>query len=95
MPGTSKDGREWRKHQARLSGRDTEAREGGAELAMVMQQRPQMTWDELRTQLDLLLVENVPAGMDGQPNSSELRKAVRHSDDIMRLFETFLAGRRF
>jgi hypothetical protein len=59
----------------------------------VVQQRPVMSWDELRTQLELLLVEDVHAGADGQPNLSELRKATSRSDSIMELFEQFLVGR--
>jgi len=61
---------------------------------MIIQQRSVMTWDELRTQLELLLIEDVHADAYGQPNTSELRKATRHSTDIMQLFETYLAGRR-
>jgi hypothetical protein len=35
----------------------------------------------------------VRAGIDGQPNLSELRKATSRSDSIMSLFEQFLVGR--
>jgi hypothetical protein len=59
----------------------------------VVQQRPVMSWDELRMQLELLLVEDVQEGADGQPNASELRKATHRSDSIMELFQQFLMGR--
>jgi hypothetical protein len=59
----------------------------------VVQQHPVMSWDELRARLDLLLVESVREGPDGQPYVSELRKADRQSGEIMQLFQQFLEGR--
>lgn len=57
------------------------------------QQRSVMGKGELRTELELLLTEDVSAGPGGEPDASQIKKASRLVDRVLALVDKYLQER--
>lgn len=56
-------------------------------------QHPLMSKGDLRTELELLLTDDIAAGPGGDPDASQVQKASRAVDRVLALVEKFLLER--
>jgi hypothetical protein len=56
-------------------------------------QHPLMSKRDLRTELELLLTEDIQAGPSGEPDATQVRKASRAVDRVLTLVEKLLQER--